>query len=113
MDFSGNELKNLQQVGSVKGRFIPANPDLLKSFLSGNGYEILSHLFWRMESANLFGLNKDVPGPAEKASQTAPHTVCSGNPSIKRSRTESIILSLLSGSNSLSYLFSQFDRIIQ
>ena len=105
MDLFGNELKNLQQVGSVQGRFIPTNPDLLKSFLSGNGYEISSHLFWRMESANLFGLNKDVPGPAEKASQTAPHTVCSGNPTVKRSRTESIILSLLSGSNNFKSLF--------
>jgi hypothetical protein len=92
-------------MGSVKGGFIPANPDLLKSFLSGNGYEISSHLFRRMEPANLFGLNNDVPRPAEKASQTAPHTVCSGNPSVKRSRTESIIFSLLSETDDFESFF--------
>jgi hypothetical protein len=92
-------------MGSMERRFITADPELLKPFSPGDRKEVSNHLFRRIESADLFGLNKDVPGPAEKASQTAPHTVRGSDASVKGSRTESIISSLLSGPNNLKSLF--------
>jgi hypothetical protein len=83
----------------------------MKSFFPGDGGKISSHLLRRIESPYLFGLNKDVPGPAKEASQTTSYTVGSGNPSIKRGRTESIIFSLLSGTNNSFYLLGQFQGI--
>jgi hypothetical protein len=79
----------------------------MKSFFSGNGKKISGHLFWRIESTNLFRLHDNVPGPTEKALQTTSHTISSSNPSIIRSRPESIIFSLLPGSDNLPHLFSQ------
>jgi hypothetical protein len=61
------ELKNPEEVGTVQSGFIATDPDALEPFLSGNGDEVSSHLFWGIESACLLGLHDDVPGPAEEA----------------------------------------------
>jgi len=101
-----NELDNSQKMRSVKSGFVAADPDLLKPFLPGDGDKVPDHLLGRIESPRLFRLNKDVPGPAEKASQATSYTVGGGNSSIERSRSESIVLSFLFPSNNLAYLFS-------
>src|SRR4030042_510001 len=108
MDLLRNELKNLQEVRTMESRFIATNSHLLKSFLPGNRKEVLSHFLRRIESAYLLGLNNDMPGPAKKAFQKTSYTVSGGNPSIKRSRTKSIIFPLVSRTNDLSYSFSQY-----
>jgi hypothetical protein len=95
----------------MKSGFVPTDPDLMKSLFPGDGGKISSHLLRRIESSYLFGLNEDVPGPAKEAPQTTSHTISSGNPSIIKSRTESIIFSLLSGTNNSFYLLGQFQGI--
>jgi len=62
------ELQDLQQVSPVEGGFISADPYLFKSFLSGDGRKLVGHLMGRIEPTRLFGLDEDMPGPAEEAS---------------------------------------------
>jgi hypothetical protein len=95
----------------MESGFIATDSHLAKFFLPNNREEISDHLFGRKESPNLFGLNHDMPGPAEKAFQKTSYTVCRGNSSIKGSRTKSVIFSLLSRANDLSSPFGQYERI--
>jgi hypothetical protein len=80
----------------------------VKSLPSNNRKKVSDDFFRRIESPDPFGLNNDMPGPAKKTFQTTSHTVSSGNPSIKRRRTEPIIFPLLSRTNDLSNPFSQY-----
>ena len=90
----------------MEGGFIATYSDLVESFLSNDRKEISNHFFGRIESPDLFGLNNNMPGPAKKTFQTTSHTVSSGNPSIKRSRTKAVISPLLSRTDDLSNPFS-------
>ena len=67
MDLLRNKLKNLQKVRTMESRFVATNSHLLKSFLPDNRKEVSSHFLWLIESADLFRLNHDMPGPAKKA----------------------------------------------
>jgi len=64
MNLSGNEFDDFYEMGPVKGGLVTTYADLMKSFFSGNGGEISSHLLWRMEAPHLFRLSQDVPRPA-------------------------------------------------
>jgi hypothetical protein len=89
----------------MKCWFIAADPDLRKTFLFCNSEEMTGHLLWRIKPAHLLRLYNDVPRPAEKAFQTTSDAISSCNPSIKRSRTKSVILSFFPGSNGFGYIF--------
>ena len=86
----------------MESGFIATNSHLVKFPLPCNKEEVSGYFLRRIESADLFRLNNNMPGPAEKTFQTASYTVSGGYPPIKRSGTESIILPLLSGTNDLS-----------
>ena len=97
---------------SVKSGFVTADPDLIKSLFSGDGGKISNHFLRGIEASNFFRLNDDLPGPTKEAPQTTSDTVRSGNSSIIKSRTESIIFSLLSRGNQFPRFFGQCDGIV-